>query len=97
VEIGFDRAAICGAGIDYGPAEVTVTGRLISCEYFVGSDTIKIITHNMTYLAELSSYYLQAGCGEPDWCGGTDIDRNSAVDFVDFALFDGCCIEVVKE
>jgi hypothetical protein len=28
-------------------------------------------------------------CGEPDWCVGFDLDRDSVVNFVDFALFDG--------
>ena len=28
---------------------------------------------------------------------GADIDGDSEVNFVDFALFDGCCIEVVGE
>jgi hypothetical protein len=97
VEIGFDRAAICGAGIDYGPAEVTVTGRLISCEYFYGTDTIRIITNNLKYLAVFASHWLEANCRPPDWCGGVDLDRNSVVDFVDFVLLDGCCIEVIKK
>jgi hypothetical protein len=95
VEIGFDRAAICGAGIDYGPAEVTVMGRLSDCRYFYGTDTIRIITSNLKYLAVLASHWLEGGCGVPDWCGGVDLDRNSVVDFVDFVLLDGCCIEVI--
>ena len=97
VEIGFDRAAICGAGIDYGPAEVTVMGRLNDCRYFYGTDTIRIITSNLKYLAAFASHWLEADCRPPDWCRGADVDHSSVVDFVDFALFDGCCIEVVKE
>jgi len=96
LEIGFDRADFCSGG-DYGPAEVTVVGRLTSGQYFYGTDTIRIITNNLKYLAVLSSHWLEAGCSVPDWCGGADIDRNSVVDFVDFVLFDGCCIEVVNE
>ena len=96
IEIGFDRAAFC-AGIDYGPAEVTVVGLLTSGQYFVGSDTIRIISGNLKYLAVFASHWLEAGCGAPDWCGGVDLDQNTIVDFVDFALFDGYCIEVVKE
>ncbi|MHC4620886.1 MAG: hypothetical protein ACYTEQ_24330 [Planctomycetota bacterium] len=34
---------------------------------------------------------------KPDWCGGVDLDQNSLVNFRDFALFDGCCIEVVGD
>jgi len=36
----------------------------------------------------LASYWLLDNCDEPDWCGGTDIDRDGIVDMVDFALFD---------
>jgi len=97
IEIAFDRADFCGAGIDYGPAEVTVMGRLSDCRYFYGTDTIRIITSNLKYLAVLASHWLEGGCGVPDWCGGVDLDRNSVVDFVDFVLLDGCCIEVIKE
>lgn len=36
-------------------------------------------------LQDLASYWLQAGCTEPDWCGGADINRNGRVDLGDFA------------
>ena len=97
IEIAFDRADFCGAGINYGPAEIMVVGLLTSGRYFYGSDTIRIITSNLKYLAVLASHWLEGGCGVPDWCGGVDLDRNSVVDFVDFVLLDGCCIEVIKK
>lgn len=97
IEIVFDRADFCGAGIDYGPAEVTVTGLLSNCRYFYGTDTIRIISNSLKYLGVLSFYWLEADCGAPDWCAGIDLDQNTVVDFIDFALFDGCCIEVVKD
>jgi hypothetical protein len=49
------------------------------------------------YVAALASYWLQADCGEPDWCGGLDLDRDGVVNFSDLARFDGCCVEVVGE
>jgi len=97
LEIGFDRSAFCGAGIDYGPAEITVVGRLTSGQYFFGTDTVRIIANNLEYLDVFTSYWLEEDCGKPDWCGGVDLDQNAVVDFIDFALFDGCCIEVVRE
>ncbi|MBA7574211.1 hypothetical protein ES708_16013 [subsurface metagenome] len=97
IEIAFDRADFCGAGMDYGLADVVVIGKLISGQDFVGSDTVRIIANNIKHLAVLSSYWLESDCGAPDWCGGADIDGDSEVNFVDFALFDGCGIEVVKE
>ena len=29
-------------------------------------------------------------CGAPDWCEGLNINRDSTVDFLDFALLAGC-------
>ena len=33
-------------------------------------------------LQDFASQWLQAGCTEPDWCGGADIDHSGRVDFV---------------
>ena len=38
-------------------------------------------------MAEFSAHWLGTNCGEPNWCEGTDFDRNTTVDFVDFAIF----------
>jgi hypothetical protein len=51
----------------------------------------------MEHIAVLASLWLQTDCDKPDWCSGLDLNQDSAVDFIDFALFDGCCIEVVRE
>jgi len=37
-------------------------------------------------LAELADQWLQS-CSDPTWCGGTDVDHSSTVDFTDFAIF----------
>ena len=96
IEAAFRRGDFCAA-IDYGPGEITVIGRLTSGQYFWGSDTIRIITNKLGYVAELAYYWLGADCGPPDWCGGLDVDRDSVVDWLDFAMSDGCCIEIIKE
>jgi subtilisin family serine protease len=96
VMIGFRRGDFCVWG-DYGPAEVMVVGLLRSDEYFYGRDTIKITDVGLKYLAGLASVWLRADCRAPHWCGGLDVDRDSMVDFVDFALYDTCCIEAVKK
>jgi hypothetical protein len=96
VMIGFGRGDFCVWG-DYGPAEVMVVGLLKSGEYFYGRDTIKITDTGLEYLAALASVWLRADCRPPDWCGGVDADRDSVVDFVDFALYETCCIEAVKK
>jgi len=96
IEAAFRRGDFCAA-IDYGPGEVTVIGRLTSGQYFCGSDTIRIINNKLGYVGALASYWLQADCGPPDWCGGLDVDQDSVVDWLDFAMSDGCCIEFSKE
>jgi len=95
IEAAFRRGDFCG-GVDFGPAEVTVAGRLTSGQYFYGTDTIKIVSNKLGYVADLASYWLQAGCGPADWCGGLDVDRDSVVDWRDFAMSDGCCIEIIR-
>ncbi|MHC4345751.1 MAG: GTPase [Planctomycetota bacterium] len=97
VEAGFDPAAFCQAGLQGQVIEVAVSGLLADGQYFCGADQIKVTNNILKHLAGLASYWLEQGCGEPEWCGGFDVDRNSAVDFVDFAVLDGCCIEVAVE
>ncbi|MBA7652717.1 hypothetical protein ES703_60556 [subsurface metagenome] len=96
IEIGFDRAAFCGR-TDYGPADVIVIGLLTTGQYFYGTDTIRIITNNLEYLAVFASYWLDEDCGAPDWCSGFDLDRNSVVNFIDFAMLDNCCVEIITQ
>ncbi len=96
IEIAFDRAAFCSE-VDYGPAEVTVTGGLTSGQYFYGTDTIRIISNKLEYIAVFASYWLNTDCSRPDWCGGLDLDQDSRIDFVDFVLAESCCIEVATE
>ncbi len=90
----FDRADFCSNGSAQG--NVVVIGRLTNGQYFYGTDTIRIKTNNLEYLAVLTSSWLAAGCGAPDWCAGADLNRDSVVDFIDFAFFDGCCLEFIK-
>ena len=35
--------------------------------------------------AKLGNHWLDAACGEPDWCNGVDADKSGAVDFADLA------------
>ncbi len=87
VEFAFDRSAFCAAPMAHGPIEVSVAGSLISGQYFYGTDTISIMTHDIRCLAFLASHWLQAGCGRPDWCGAFDRNRDSKVDFADYSIF----------
>jgi hypothetical protein len=79
------------------PLEMVLTGSLVTGRQFYGVGSVSIVQRNLTCLAVLASHWLQAGCIEPDWCDGVDLDQSGAVNFADFALFDGCCIEVLAE
>jgi hypothetical protein len=95
VEAGFYRAEFCAAAVDGNTVEASVVGSLTSGQQFYGTDTLKITNNALKHLADLSSYWLEESCDQPDWCGGLDLDQNGALDFVDLALFDGCCIETI--
>jgi hypothetical protein len=43
-----------------------------------------------------SSTINNTGCGKPAWCAGVDLNQDSLVNFSDYALFDGCCIEAAE-
>ena len=94
VEIGFERSGFCDALGDFGPAEVTVSARLTNGQYFYGADVLKVIANDFKSLSVVADYWLTNGCTAPGWCGGADVDASGTVDFADFALFDGCCVEV---
>jgi hypothetical protein len=93
LQVGFERSAFCRVR-GFGPATVTVTGRLISGQYIYGTDTITLISHTFNCLADFADYWLRADCASPDWCNGADLNQDSAVDFADFARFDYCCMEI---
>ncbi|MHC4913196.1 MAG: right-handed parallel beta-helix repeat-containing protein, partial [Planctomycetota bacterium] len=98
IKTAFARSDFCAGG-NYGPAEVIVVGLLNSGQhglYFYGTDTIKVNATDTKDLATLASHWLDGDCRPPDWCEGMDMDRSSAVNFVDFALFDSCCVEVTS-
>jgi parallel beta-helix repeat protein len=97
IEPAFDRAHFCTIVTGGDPMEVKVAGSLTSGRQFYGTDTIKITTNYLKYLGTLASRWLEAGCADPDWCTGLDLNHDSMVNLVDLALFDGCCIEVIRQ
>jgi hypothetical protein len=99
VEAGFERSAFALCLSQPAERIVTVMGLLAGTggQDFHGTDTVKIINNTLQQVAAFADYWLEADCSEPDWCGGLDLDRNGAVNFADFALSDGCCIEVIAE
>ncbi|MHC4572658.1 MAG: GLUG motif-containing protein [Planctomycetota bacterium] len=97
IEAVFDRGEFCAAGIDGNSVELTAVGSLTTGQQFYGTETIRITTNYFKFLADLAFHWLDHDCGKPDWCGGVDLNHDSSVDFIDFALFDGCCIEVAAD
>jgi predicted outer membrane repeat protein len=90
----FDRSAFCGIGPFEG--EIAVVGYLTSGQSFRGTDTIKILTNKIKHLGIVASHWLSV-CSLPDWCNGADLDQDAVVNFVDVALLDGCCFEVISD
>ncbi|MHC4867960.1 MAG: hypothetical protein ACYTEX_28140, partial [Planctomycetota bacterium] len=60
--------------------DVRVLGFFTDGRRFSGTDTIRILDKTLERLATLGLHWLESGCGAPDWCGGSDINRDSAVD-----------------
>jgi len=96
-EAAFSRTDFCGLVTINDTTEVIVIGLLKSGQNFYGTDIIKITDRAFEHLALFVSYWLAGDCSEPDWCGGSDLNADSVVNFLDFALLDGCCIEEVPE
>ncbi|MHC4623594.1 MAG: S8 family serine peptidase [Planctomycetota bacterium] len=94
VEIGFDRSIFCGAGS--AEAAVRVTGLFTDGEYFRGTATIKIVNRTFERLAGFAYCWLRTDCSAPHWCDGFDVNRDSAVNFVDFAAL-GCANEIITQ
>jgi len=92
----FSKADLLAAVGDNGKVQVFVLGRLTTGQYFYGTDTIRIIGNHLKCLAILISHWLRTDCSNPHWCEGSDINQDGTVDFIDFAFFDGCCLEFIK-
>ncbi|MHC4676872.1 MAG: hypothetical protein ACYTBZ_30685 [Planctomycetota bacterium] len=97
IKAAFSRGDFCGSAATDGTMDVIVIGLLTNGQNFFGIDTIKIVNKNLEYLAMFASYWLQADCSYPHWCTGLDLNQDSVINFIDLAIFDGCCIEVIKK
>ena len=97
IEAAFSRYAFSNTEINYGPAEIAVVGKLISGQYFYGIDTIRVIADKLSFIADFASHWLEENNGQPDWYNCLDLNQDSVINFVDFAMLDGCYIEVIRE
>jgi len=93
----FDKAEMMDAISDNGRVQLEVGGKLNTGQNFGGQDSIWIIGRDFRCLAGFALHWLDLDCTGPDWCDGFDLDHNGVVNFVDYALTDGCSIEAETE
>jgi len=90
----FDKIQLMNAVSDNGRVELEVVGKMKTGQKYVGQSTIWIIDKEFRCIVGFALHWLDSDCTEPYWCDGFDIDRDSVVNFADFALCDGCNTEV---
>ncbi|MHC4105919.1 MAG: hypothetical protein ACYSR9_13335, partial [Planctomycetota bacterium] len=62
---------------------------------FLGTSTVRINHPGMKVIEELAWYWLNADCGHPDFCNQTDMNRDSLVNLLDYALLLNSQVEFV--
>jgi hypothetical protein len=97
IEAAFSRSDFCSSAISDDDTEVIVIGLLKSGRNFYGTDTIKVMDRSFEYLTIFVPYWRETNCSSPEWCADLDLDQDSVVNFVDFAMFENCCIEAVRD
>ncbi|MHC4545655.1 MAG: GLUG motif-containing protein [Planctomycetota bacterium] len=94
IEAAFERSAVCSLAGDW-PQELTVAGFLADGNIFLGTSTVRIIHPGMKVIEELASCWLQGDCVNPTWCDGIDMNRDSLVNLLDYALLMNINVEFV--
>jgi hypothetical protein len=93
----FDKGELMAAITDNGRVEVQVFGKLKNGQQFFGKDEVWIMATDIRCLVGFAMHWLEADCSDPDWCEGFDLNYDGIVNLLDFALTDGCSIEVLSE
>jgi hypothetical protein len=91
IEATFARSGLCSAGSFDG--SVTVVGKLADGMNYMGIASVRVVDRRFERMAEMADYWLRADCRGPDWCAGLDENEDGVVNFADFALLKGCCID----
>lgn len=78
-------AAILDAGEQ---VEITITGRLTDGTIFEGIDLIRVINSKLQIVADFSSHWLRTYDSDPHACKYLDVNQDSVINFVDFAMLD---------
>ena len=71
---------------------ITVEGLIVAGQCYYGVDSVRVIDRRMEGVAVLAMHWLE-DCEKPGWCEGSDENEDGAVDFADFVLVEGCCVE----
>ncbi|MHC4314800.1 MAG: GLUG motif-containing protein, partial [Planctomycetota bacterium] len=96
IEAAFEREALCSLAGDW-PQELTVAGFLADGNIFLGTSTVRIIHPGMNVIEELAWYWLNADCVQPDFCNGIDMNRDSLVNLLDYALLMNINVEFLTD
>jgi hypothetical protein len=96
IEATFGRQTLCSLAGDW-PDELTVVGFLTDGNIFLGTSTVRINHPGMKVIEELAWYWLNADCVHPDFCNDIDMNRDSLVNLLDYALLMNIEVEFVTD
>jgi len=96
IEAAFERELVCSLAGDW-PEALTVAGFLTDGNIFLGTSTVRMIAPGLKEIGELSLYWLNADCVHPDFCDRIDMNRDSMVNLLDYALLLNSQVEFVSE
>ncbi|MDH4240175.1 MAG: hypothetical protein OEW48_11485 [Phycisphaerae bacterium] len=92
IEAAFERQAICSLTGDW-PQALTVAGFFADGNIFLGTSNVRIIHPGLKVIEELASCWLQGDCVYPE----TDMNRDSLVNLLDYALLMNIEVEFVTD
>jgi hypothetical protein len=96
IEATFERQAVCSLAGNW-PDALTVAGFLADGNIFLGSSSIRIKHPGLKVIEELAWYWLNEDCVPPDFCNGIDMNRDSLVNLLDYALLMKINVEFVAD
>ena len=96
IEAAFEREAVCSLSGDW-PQELTVAGFLADGNIVLGTSNVKIIHPGLKVIEDLAWYWLNADCVHPDFCNDIDMNRDSLVNLLDYALLMNIEVEFVTD
>jgi hypothetical protein len=95
IEAAFERQAVCSLAGNW-PDELTVAGFLADGNVYLGTSNVRINHPGMKVIEDLANYWLNADCVHPTWCDGIDMNRDSLVNLLDYALLMNINVEFVS-